>query len=483
MEDLDYLGTIVNKFMPELPEVETVKNVLLPIVKGHKILAIDVLRSSTIEGDVNEFIVNLQNETYQDVTRIGKFLIFHLTNDKVIISHLRMEGKYYEFNVNEDNSKYARVVIHLDNGHKLCYDDSRCFGIMTLSDEKSYQKEEMISKLGPEPFYVKDVSEIVNKVKNIKKPIKTALLDQTLITGLGNIYVDETLFASKIHPLTPANKVSKKEWESIISNASEVLNNAIKAGGSTIKSYHPGKDIDGGFQTRLLVYGKAGESCPNCGATFRFIKVGGRGTTFCPICQKKVGDPINVAITGKIASGKSLALSIFKDENIPTLSSDNIVKDLYQKADIADKISQMFNLKFKDNKVDKDVLRDYLLTHPKDKKKLERFIHPLVKKEIINFLSSYKSPIRVVEVPLLFESKMDALFDVIIVTDISEKKQSELISNRDKDKALYLKEINKTNKIDENKNKASYLISNNSSKEEFIRNVNKIITELKRLAK
>ena len=479
MEDLVSVGTIVNKVMPELPEVETVKNVLLPIVKGRKILSIDVLRASTIEGNPNDFALNLQNETFLDVTRIGKYLIFHLTNSKVFISHLRMEGKYYELLETDENSKYARVVFRLDNGHKLCYDDSRCFGIMKLSNEASFKKEEMIAKLGPEPFDVNGINSIVKKVKKIKKPIKSTLLDQTLVTGLGNIYVDEVLFASKIHPLTPANLITKNEWELIIKNSCKILEDAIKAGGSTIKSYHPGKDIDGNFQTRLKIYGKSGEKCPNCGATFRFIKVGGRGTTFCPICQKKKGSPINVAITGKIASGKSLATSTFANNNIPTLSSDEIVKDLYKKEDIARNIERMFNLKFKGNEVDKDILRDYLILHQKDKKKLERYIHPLVAKEIENFLATSKSPIRVVEVPLLFESKLDQEFDAIIVIDISEKKQNELLSKRDSNKALYLKEINKTNKIDENKNKASYLISNNSDETEFVNKINRIITELK----
>ena len=470
--------------MPELPEVETVKNVLLPIVKGRKIHAIDVLRRSTIEGDPKEFCSNLHNQTFKDVTRIGKYLIFHLTNELVFISHLRMEGKYYELDEKNDNSKYARVVFHLDNGHKLCYDDSRCFGIMKISNESNYKKEEMIAKLGPEPFDVHDVVSLMKKVKNVKKPIKSTLLDQTLMTGLGNIYVDEVLFASKIHPLTPANKISKQEWESIVNNSKIILNNAIKEGGSTIKSYHPGKDIDGNFQTRLKVYGKSGEPCPSCHkAILRFIKVGGRGTTFCPICQKKIGAPISVAITGKIASGKSLALEIFKSKDIPTLSSDYIVAELYKKEEIAQKIEKMFSIKFKSKEVDKDVLRNYLLTHPKDKKKLERFIHPLVAKEIKNFLSNTKSPIKAVEVPLLFESKLDSLFDVIVVTDIKEDKQLKLLNDREKDKAFYLKEINKTNKIDENKNKASYLVLNDSSKKEFENQINKIITELKYLAK
>ena len=244
--------------MPELPEVETVKNVLLPIVKGRKIIKIDVYRAKTIEGNVDEFVSLLTNQTFLDVSRVGKYLIFHLTNDLIIISHLRMEGKYYEFLESEDDSKYAKVIFHLDNNHKLCYDDSRAFGIMKLSKESEYKKEEMLAKLGPEPFYVDDVAPLLKKCRNSKKPIKTALLDQTLITGLGNIYVDETLYASKIHPLTPANKITRNEWEAIIKNSREILHMAIEMGGSTIKSYHPGKDIDGNFQTRIKIYGKEG---------------------------------------------------------------------------------------------------------------------------------------------------------------------------------------------------------------------------------
>ena len=315
--------------MPELPEVETIKNVLVKIVNGHKINKIDVYRKGTIEGDANEFIKGLTGETFLSMSRIGKYLIFHLTNDKVIVSHLRMEGKYYEFDESENDSKYAKVVFHLDNGKKLCYDDSRCFGILKLSNEKEYQNLEMISKLGPEPFLVKDVTPIMKQVSKVKKPIKTTLLDQTIITGLGNIYVDETLYASHIHPLTPASLITKKEWEEIIKNSVEILNIAIQMGGSTIKSYHPGKDIDGNFQTRIKIYGKEGESCPTCGHTYRFIKVGGRGTTFCPICQRKKGAPHNIGLTGKIASGKSTVLDIYKFTEASGLYKEEFYYNLY----------------------------------------------------------------------------------------------------------------------------------------------------------
>ena len=202
--------------MPELPEVETVKRVLLPIVKDRTILKIDVLRKSVVNNLEKEFISYFTNEKFLSISRIGKFLIFHLSNNRVLISHLRMEGKYIELLENEEDTKYARVVFHLDNNHKLCYDDSRSFGRMIISNENDYLKEKEIAKLGSEPFNVSDVSSLINKSKRLSLPIKTALLSQELITGLGNIYVDEVLFASKIHPLTPAKLIKKAEWESII---------------------------------------------------------------------------------------------------------------------------------------------------------------------------------------------------------------------------------------------------------------------------
>ena len=465
--------------MPELPEVETVKNVLLPIVKGRKILDIEIKRKTTIQGDPDVFVSSLKGETFENITRIGKFLIFHLSNEKVIISHLRMEGKYYEFEESEPDSKYARVVFHLDNNKKLCYDDSRCFGIMILSNENNYRHEKEISKLGPEPFMVDDVSFLLKASKGKKLPIKSNLLDQSLMTGLGNIYVDEVLYASKVHPLTPSHAVTKAEWESIVENAKRILNIAIEMGGSTIKSYHPGKDIDGNFQTRIKIYGKAGEECPECHSTYRFIKVGGRGTTFCPKCQQKHGVPLNVAITGKIASGKSTILEAFKKHGFDVLSCDEVVKELYKREDVSQYIEKLLGISFNGAPtVDKAILRKHLIDNPKDKKQLEKYVHGLVRKEVEDFLLNSNSIIRVVEVPLLFESKFDMMFDTIIITDIDENKQMELLKQRDGYKSDDLRIINSNNQIDQNKNKATYLVSNNSSKEEFVKKCDEIISTL-----
>ena len=460
--------------MPELPEVETVKKVLLPIVKNRTVIKCEVLRKTIVNNLSDEFISFILNETFLDISRRGKFLIFHLTNDKVLISHLRMEGKYYELDEKEENTKYSRVVFHLDNGHKLCYDDSRSFGRMIMSNEANYLKEKEIAKLGPEPFEIDDVSYLVKQGKKISLPIKTALLNQTLMTGLGNIYVDEVLFASKIHPLTPTKFISKNEWEIIVKEAKRILAMAIKDGGSTIKSYHPGKDISGEFQTKLLAYGRNGQMCVSRHAFMRFIKVNGRGTTYCPKCQIKRGAPIKIAIVGKIASGKSTALEVFKKANYLALSSDEIVHNLYAKKEIQELVNK--RLKIKSDLPFVDALREHLKSHQKDLDRLEKIVHPLVKKEIEKEFKNSKSPLLVCEVPLLFKAHMQNMFDVIIGVDISEGEQLKRLQIRDKEKSAFLKRINDDNNyFEEHRLDLDYVVSNNDDVKSLSKEVKKII--------
>ena len=467
--------------MPELPEVETVKRVLLPIVKDRTIKKIEVLRKSIVNNKEDEFISYYTNERFLDISRIGKFLIFHLTNDKVLISHLRMEGKYIELLEEDTNTKYARVVFHLDNNHKLCYDDSRSFGRMIINDESNYRNEKELSKLGPEPFDVSDVSFLISKTKRMNLPIKTALLTQELITGLGNIYVDEVLFASKIHPLTPAKLIKRNEWAKIIEESKRILNAAIKAGGSTIKSYHPGKDIDGNFQTSLLAYGRNGEKCVVCHTNMRFIKVNGRGTTFCPHCQIKLGKPLKVAIVGKIASGKSAVLNVFKELGYLSLSSDEIVHNLYERKEIQDLIIKRFKLKG-----DADfltMLTEHLKVKKQDLERLEKIVHPLVKKEIESEFKKSSSPLLVAEVPLLFKAKMENMFDVIIGVDISETNQLKRLEIRDQEKSAFLKRINDLNNMfEEHRQDLDFVVDNNSDLKSLEKQtklvINKVLSRL-----
>ena len=352
---------------------------------------------------------------------------------------------------------------------------------MIISDEDSYLNEKEIAKLGPEPFVVDDVSALLKQAKRLSLPIKTALLTQELITGLGNIYVDEVLFASKIHPLTPAKLIKKEEWEKIIKESKRILAAAIEAGGSTIKSYHPGKDIDGNFQTSLLAYGRNGQKCVVCHTNMRFIKVNGRGTTFCPHCQKKLGVPLRIAITGKIAAGKSEVLNVFKKDNYLALSCDEIVHNLYLDKQIQETIIK--RLKLKGDADFLTMLREHLKVNSKDLDRLEKIIHPLVKKEIEKEFKNSKSPLLAVEVPLLFKAKMENMFDVIIGVDIAEELQLKRLQIREKEKSAFLKRINdQGHMFEEHRDELDYLIVNNndlkSLEKETKAIINKVLSRL-----
>ena len=448
--------------MPELPEVETIKNTLIPIVKNRKILRIDVLRDSLVANAPKDFISHLVNETFLDLSRKGKYLFFHLTNDKVIICHFAMEGRFYIFNENEKNSYFARVVFHLDDGKKLIYDDSRCFGFLKYTQESAYLNEKEIAKLGPEPFEINDVSFLLERCQKMSIPIKAAIMDQSIISGIGNIYADETLYACKINPLTPANLIKLEEWKNIIDNSKEILKHAIALGGSTIKSYESTNGVHGRFQINLKAYGRYGEKCPICGTPFRFTKVGGRGTTYCPTCQKKINNPLKVAIVGKIASGKTSVLNLFALKDCFAISSDDIVSILYKDQEVIKGINSLFNLDF-ELEVDKKILREFIVNNPKNKEKLENFIHPLVYKYMDKAFKKSKKNILIAEVPLLFESGKENYFDYIIYVEASDSLRKERLILRNPSSNKDLQAIYTSKILDKNKEKADFIIENNGN--------------------
>ena len=214
--------------MPELPEVETVKSILKPLLVGHKIESVEILYPKMILKSNLDFL-SIVNKTFIDVKRIGKYLLLYLSDDLVIISHLRMEGKYILLNDNETRSGHSRIIFHLDKNVNVSYDDSRCFGIMKLVTTDELSNEEMLTKLGPEPMEFNDdlKLKLFNKFQHSSLPIKVSIMDQSNISGLGNIYADEVLFASKINPLTPSKLITLKQINDIINNSIRVLNKAI----------------------------------------------------------------------------------------------------------------------------------------------------------------------------------------------------------------------------------------------------------------
>jgi len=273
--------------MPELPEVETVKNTLKPKLIGKKITDIKIYHNNIIEyPNIELFTKNILNQTITDMNRYGKWLIFILDN-YYLLSHLRMEGKYFFKNKEEALSKHEHVVITLDNNLELRYHDVRKFGKMLLIEKEKIKEIGPLKELGYEPWDNKlNINYLKAKYQNKKLPIKTVLLDQSIITGIGNIYADEILFLSKINPEKIANSLKDKELEEIIKNTKIVLEEAIKQGGSTIRSYTSVDGVHGLFQQKLLVHTMAGTPCKECNTTIIKIKVGGRGTYYCPNCQK-----------------------------------------------------------------------------------------------------------------------------------------------------------------------------------------------------
>ena len=273
--------------MPELPEVETVRKTLKNMILGRKITSIDVHYSKIIKDlNVKDFKLKLVGKTFKDIQRYGKYLIFVL-DDIALISHLRMEGKYFLKNQSEKLEKHEHIIFNFDDGGSLRYHDVRKFGTMDLRNLEDIHTTNPIHKLGLEPFDDKmSVPYLKSKLQKRSTAIKTCLLDQHIVTGLGNIYVDEVLFLSKLNPKLSAANLKSNDYKNIIENSRNVLNKAIKLGGTTIRSYTSSLGVTGLFQNELNVHTKKGEPCPVCNTTIEKTKVNGRGTYFCPICQK-----------------------------------------------------------------------------------------------------------------------------------------------------------------------------------------------------
>lgn len=273
--------------MPELPEVETVRQQLKTLIVDKEIVDVIVRYAPIIKLNTDDFKIRLMHQHIRDIGRYGKYLMFIL-DDETMVSHLRMEGKYYLKASLKSLTKHDHIVFKLDDGQYLTYHDVRKFGTIELVEKGSEMNLPSISKLGPEVNDPTINSRIIfKKIKSSSRAIKSLLLDQTLICGLGNIYVDETLFKSRIHPETKGQKITYKQVQSLLENARSVVNKAILLGGTTIRSYHSTFGIDGRFQNELNVHTKKGMPCPVCNEVIVKIKVGGRGTYYCPHCQKK----------------------------------------------------------------------------------------------------------------------------------------------------------------------------------------------------
>ena len=287
--------------MPELPEVETVRLQLLHRLKGRTVTAVTVHHPKSVDHNA-EFSALVTGKVIDHIDRIGKLMIFSFadTPDFFLLAHLKMTGQFlfldpagnvrgggHSLSPTDTHlpNRHTRISFTLDNGMQLFFNDMRLFGYVKIAD--TAEVEAARSKFGPEPIRDDfDIDYFIKGLKCRKTPIKAALLDQSFVAGLGNIYVDEALFTAKVCPTRRADKVTRAEAILLAKAAGDIMNKSIKVGGTTFQHFVDTGGDNGNYTDYLQVFGKQGTPCPRCGTTIKKIRCAGRGTHFCPGCQK-----------------------------------------------------------------------------------------------------------------------------------------------------------------------------------------------------
>ena len=272
--------------MPELPEVETVLRQIRPLVlqcRIHKVLVHEPRLRYTISG---KFVKLLQGEEISDVTRRGKYLLFHFESGKLWLNHLGMSGRILWSGLDANYFSHISWQVELNNGKKLFYSDPRRFGfsLVLLPGEQSPH----LQRLGAEPL-TNEFNEqyLFTKIRNRSRDIKSLLMDQQIVAGIGNIYANEILFYAGVHPMRAGHDISLQESEKIVFHTKHVLKQAVKFQGSSISDFLDTKGKEGRFQKRFAVYSRSSEPCRNCGSKIIKDRFSGRSFYFCPECQRE----------------------------------------------------------------------------------------------------------------------------------------------------------------------------------------------------
>ena len=277
--------------MPELPEVETVMRGLMPAMENRKIVKADVHREGLRWPFPPLFADRLSGARVEGMHRRAKYILMALDSGESLLVHLGMSGK-----VTIDDSgalvpgKHDHVVLDMENGIRILFNDPRRFGMLDLLDSKNPEAHKMLATLGPEPLGNRfDASYLEQKLKGRKSPIKSSLLDQRIIAGLGNIYVCEALWRAGINPLSSSGSLNPAQLSSLTGHIRDVLSEAIRAGGSSLKDYRQANGELGYFQHSFAVYGREGEPCrkPGCLGKITRIVQSGRSSFYCPTCQQQ----------------------------------------------------------------------------------------------------------------------------------------------------------------------------------------------------
>ena len=271
--------------MPELPEVETVRRQLEPLIAGRRILGFRLMPAAErlLRGRSGvEIDAQLQGCTFTTVDRRGKYLGLNLDNEQVVVVHLRMTGSLRFRPRGYEDEPFTRAIFNLDRDDQLRFVDVRKFGTIDLVD----RMEEALPELGPEPLSDEFTTDALwHALRGRQQPIKAALLDQRNIAGIGNIYADEALFLSRLNPEAPAGSLRPAERRSLHAAIQQTLQDGVEHGGASFRDYTDVDGAEGEQQYFVRVFRRTDEPCDDCDATIRRIIVGGRATHFCPKCQ------------------------------------------------------------------------------------------------------------------------------------------------------------------------------------------------------
>lgn len=273
--------------MPELPEVETVRRALAPILEGRTLASVEIHDARLVQPlDPALVAAELAGETVAKADRLGKYLLLRLGSGRVLVVHLRMTGAFLSGEAAAPGAvAHLRALLVLDDGARVAFRDVRRFGTWTLL-EPGELRPYLAERLGPEPLGSFSAADLGVRLARRAAPVKAVLLDQKAIAGVGNIYADEALWRARIHPLTPASALGPREVASLHRAVRAALQAGIERQGATLRDYRAPDGSEGGMQDEFKVYGRDGEPCPRCGGSIAKTRVAGRGTHFCPRCQR-----------------------------------------------------------------------------------------------------------------------------------------------------------------------------------------------------
>jgi len=268
--------------MPELPEVETVRRTLLPLV-GDTVARVEVREHRLRQPIAADLAVRLRGRRIEGVERHAKYLLFQLSEGECMLAHLGMTGSLVIQASASEPQKHDHVVLGLSSGRELVFNDPRRFGLLKLGQRGDFME---LHRIGRDPLSeLPSAAELRTLCKGRKKPVKNLLMDQQILGGIGNIYASEILFHAGVRPRRQAGRLSSREAERILQATRKVLGNAVRLGGSSISDYRDADGKPGYFQIQHRVYDRRGQPCRRCGAIIRRIVMAGRSTFYCPTCQ------------------------------------------------------------------------------------------------------------------------------------------------------------------------------------------------------